>query len=213
MNQLSLQVENAENNLRKTWDTVCADAGYSSIEDLVTLIDNEKTVVVPTQKQAVKEKKENPFDKDYFNYVENEDIYVCPEGKKLHRTTKKVGAKKIEYRIKNKYDCLNCDNYGKCTISSYGRKVVRSRYESTKEEISEFYESKEGQKIYKKRKMRVELQFGHLKRNLGAGAFLLRGVEAINAELGLLGTSFNLVRMITSLGGVRPIISRLTEIK
>ena len=213
LNQLSLQVENAENNLRKTWDTVCADAGYSSIEDLVTLIDNEKTVVVPTQKQAVKEKKENPFDKDYFNYVENEDIYVCPEGKNLHRVTKKVGAKKIEYRIKNKYDCLNCDNYGKCTISNYGRKVVRSRYESTKEEISEFYESKEGQKIYKKRKMRVELQFGHLKRNLGAGAFLLRGVEAINAELGLLGTSFNLVRMITLLGGVRPMISRLTEIK
>jgi len=213
LNQLSLQVKNAENNLRKTCDTVCADAGYSSIEDQITLIENEKIIVVPTQKQAVKEKKENPFDKDYFNYVENEDIYVCPEGKKLHRTTKKVGAKKIEYRIKNRYDCLNCDNYGKCTISSYGRKVVRSRYESTKEEISEFYESKEGQKIYKKRKMRVELQFGHLKRNLGAGAFLLRGVEAINAELGLLGTSFNLVRMITLLGGVRPIITRLTEIK
>jgi transposase len=213
LNQLTIQVKNAENNLRKTCDTVCADAGYSSIEDQITLIENDKTLVVPTQKQAVKEKKENPFDKDYFNYVENEDIYVCPEGKKLHRTTKKVGAKKIEYRIKNKYDCLNCDNYGKCTISRSGRKVVRSRYESTKEEISEFYESEEGQKIYKKRKMRVELQFGHLKRNLGAGAFLLRGVEAINTELGLLGTSFNLARMITLLGGVRPIISRLTEIK
>ena len=213
LNQLSLQVKNAENNLIKTCDTVCADAGYSSIEDQITLIENEKTVVVPTQKQAEKEKKENPFDKDYFNYVENEDIYLCPEGKKLRRITKKVGAKKIEYRIQNKYDCLNCDNYGKCTISRNGRKVVRSRYESTKEEISEFYESEEGQKIYGKRKMRVELQFGHLKRNLGAGAFLLRGVEAINAELGLLGTSFNLARMVTLLGGVRPIISKLTEIK
>lgn len=212
LNQLSLQVKNAENNLNKTCVTVCADAGYSSIEDQIILIENEKTIVVPTQKQAVKEKKENSFDKECFNYIEDEDIYVCPEGKKLHRTTKKAGAKKIEYRIKSKHDCLNCDNYGRCTISSYGRKVVRSRYESTKEEISEFYKSEEGQKIYEKRKMRVELQFGHLKRNLGAGAFLLRGIESINAELGLLGTSFNLVRMVTLLGGVRPIISRLKEI-
>lgn len=213
LNQLSLQIENAENNLGKTCDTVCADAGYSSIEDQITLIKNEKTLVVPTQKQAVKEKKENPFDKEYFNYIEDEDIYVCPEGKKLHKTTRKAGVKKIEYRIKSKYDCLNCDNYGKCTTSNNGRKVTRSRYESAKEEISEFYESDDGQKIYEKRKMRVELQFGHLKRNLGAGAFLLRGIEAINAELGLLGTSFNLVRMVTLLGGVGPIINRLTEIQ
>jgi len=57
--------------------------------------------------------------------------------------------------------------------------------------------------------MRVEHPFGHIKRNLGVGAFLLRGLEGVNAEINMLGTCFNITRMISILGGVKPAVAQL----
>jgi ABC-type transporter Mla maintaining outer membrane lipid asymmetry permease subunit MlaE len=57
------------------------------------------------------------------------------------------------------------------------------------------------------------MKFGHLKRNLGAGAFLLRGIDGINAELGILGSCFNIARMITISGGVCQLMSILENVK
>ena len=48
--------------------------------------------------------------------------------------------------------------------------------------------------------MRAEHPFGHIKRNLGAGHFLMRGLEGVRAEWSLLATAFNLTRMISLLG-------------
>ena len=85
-------------------------------------------------------------------------------------------------------------------------------HEEIKEILEQTYESDKGQEIYAKRKMRVEHPFGHIKRNLGAGAFLLRGMAGVNAELSILGTCFNIARMITIMGGVRPLLENLKKI-
>jgi len=46
----------------------------------------------------------------------------------------------------------------------------------------------------------VEHPFGHIKRNLKTDGFMIRGQTGVNAETSLLGTCFNLARMITILG-------------
>ena len=56
------------------------------------------------------------------------------------------------------------------------------------------------QKIYARRKTRVEHPFGHMKRNLKTDAFLLRGRDGVQAETSLLATCFNIARMMTILG-------------
>ncbi|MEP5503584.1 MAG: hypothetical protein ABJL44_07070 [Algibacter sp.] len=43
--------------------------------------------------------------------------------------------------------------------------------------------------------------------------FLLRGIDGINAEFGILGTCFNIARMITISGGVYQLMSILEHIK
>ena len=58
----------------------------------------------------------------------------------------------------------------------------------------------ENQAIYKLRKEKVEHPFGHMKRNLGAGQFMLRGKAKVDAEAAILATCFNLTRMITIIG-------------
>ncbi len=74
------------------------------------------------------------------------------------------------------------------------------KQEQLKKRLEEICHEEESQKLYKLRKEKAELPFGHMKRNLGAGQFLLRGKEGVNAELSILSTCFNMARMITILG-------------
>ncbi len=68
------------------------------------------------------------------------------------------------------------------------------------EKLEEVYLRRENQRLYKLRKEKAELPFGHIKRNLGAGQFILRGREKVNAELSILSTCFNIARMMTIIG-------------
>jgi hypothetical protein len=62
------------------------------------------------------------------------------------------------------------------------------------------YDLPSSQKIYTIRKQKVELPFGHIKRNLGANHFLLRGLDGVKAEMSLLSGCFNIARMINIIG-------------
>ena len=104
--------------------------------------------------------------------------------------------------------CRNCRHYGVCTTSQRGRAIIRLIEEETKVKLERYYRTPEAQEVYALRKQKVELPFGHMKRNLGVTSFLLRGLRGVNAEMSLLGTCFNIARMITLLG-VGPLSSGL----
>ena len=72
--------------------------------------------------------------------------------------------------------------------------------EELQDKLKAVYLSAEGQKIYKLRKQKVELPFGHMKHNLGAGQFMLRTKPKVDAELSILSTCFNIARMMTIMG-------------
>ena len=210
LNQLKIQITQGEEVLEKPAEIVCADAGYSSVEDLKALVDQRKVVVVPNNSQAQKTPK-NPFAKDAFKYNSAADTYTCPVGEEFFRTNRIDDRNRYEYRMKKSTSCRGCIHFGNCTSAKTGRRLYRLVNEETKMELERIYESQEGQEIYRRRKMRVEHPFGHIKRNLGVGAFLLRGLEGVNAEINMLGTCFNIARMISILGGVKPAIARLKQ--
>jgi transposase len=205
-NQFSSQISEAEKVTGKKSQAACSDAGYNQIDDLEKISSRGTQVVVPNKKQASKKKKSVEFDKENFNYDEERDEYICPEGNRLkfRRIVKKDNSR--EYRIESSRICLNCKHYGVCTKSKGGRTISRLLNEKLKDELAELYESDEGQRIYRLRKQKVELPFGFIKRNLGAGHFLLRGREGVNGEMALLSTSFNLSRMINLLG-IAPLLA------
>jgi hypothetical protein len=118
------------------------------------------------------------------------------------------GSGKRHYLITDKKICHRCVHYGECTKAKKGRKIIRLPLEEVKERLEAQYEEASSQEIYAKRKARVEHPFGHIKRNLKTDGFLLRGQSGVNAETSLLGTCFNLARMITILG-VSGLIERL----
>lgn len=112
---------------------------------------------------------------------------------------------------KKNFRTPECKHYGSCTKGKLGRKVTRLKEEASKEKLEKLYASDYGQEIYKKRKSKVELPFGHIKRNLNGGYFLVRGLAGANIEMSINCTCFNLVRMLTLLGGVRPFIEKMKE--
>lgn len=201
MNQFARQVEQANEVIGKRCEVACADAGYSDTEDLKDAIEQGIQVIVPSQKQALHQPLERePFGKDKFRYNEQGNQYICPEGKELRYSHYSKVKGHYLYRIKEPSDCIDCKHFSRCTNNKRGRAIIRLRNEETKEQLEALYASYEGQAVYKKRKEKVELPFGHIKRNLGVGAFLLRGIQGVNAEMALLSTCFNISRMITIVG-------------
>ena len=146
---------------------------------------------------------------DAFKYDEERDCYYCPQGHRLEYVARERSKRRKRYRIVERSLCLNCCYYGQCTTGLAGRSITRLLREELREKLEAQYEETTSQMIYKRRKARVEHPFGHMKRNLKADAFMLRGREGVRAETALLATCYNIVRMITLCGGVTGLIQRL----
>jgi hypothetical protein len=107
--------------------------------------------------------------------------------------------------------CRKCPAFGKCTTALSGRKVMRLVEEELRDRLEKEYILPDNQAIYKKRQQKIELIFGHIRRNLGVSSFLLRGREGARAEMSLLSICFNITRMLSLLGFAK-LIAKLKEI-
>jgi len=198
-NQFKEQIEQANKTLDKECKNACADSGYSNIDNLKEIDDKNIKVIVPTTKQA-SGKETQPFDKERFQYNEKEDCYICPEGHKLSYSYFSEQRNKHIYRFSIASICLSCKHFGICTKAKRGRTINRLANETVKNKLEKQYLEKKSQEIFKLRKQKVELPFGHIKRNLGVSSFLLKGVSGVKAEMSILSSCFNIARMITIFG-------------
>lgn len=209
LSQFADQINQANETVEEKCEVACADSGYADTEELEKIDKRGIKVIVPSQRQASK-KEPKPFDKVNFQYDSQKDCYICPKGHVLRYTHFDKRKKHKSYVISDKYICLKCCYFGECTKSKYGRKVIRLHNEETRLKLEAQYEEPESQEIYKLRMQRVELPFGHIKRNLKVNAFLLRGLNGVKAEMSLLASCFNISRMITILG-VEGLVEKLTS--
>ncbi len=208
LNQFSDQIKKGMQTTKRKCKAACADAGYSSTDDLDRINSERIDIVVPTPRQ-VQKKRSKPFEKSQFKYNKKENCYYCPEGCRLKYGGSEASKKTNYYKIEKIEDCQNCKNFGECTVSQKGRRVRRYWNEELKEKFEEQY--RESQEIYRLRKQKVELPFGHIKYNMGYGQFLLRGLDKVQGEISLLSSCFNITRMISKLG-VKGIIKTMVRI-
>ena len=206
-NQFAIQVSHANDVLEKKCKIACADAGYFDTEELKKVDAQDIKVIVPSQRQAC-QKDFGPFDKERFKYDSEKDCYVCPEGNALTYNRTNNYHKVRIYTTPESDTCKQCRCFGVCTKSENGREINRLFDEATRLKMKYQYEEPESQAIYKLRMQKAELPFGHIKRNLGVGAFLLRGVEGAKAEMSLLASNFNMARMVT-IFGVETLVDKL----
>jgi hypothetical protein len=209
--QLSSQNNNATEVLEKEVPCIVADAGYHDIETLKKM-EQERTgkdavlLVVPNANQVSK-KARGRYGREGFVYDSVTDSFCCPEGHAM------VLQQVDERRKRNRYamadhgaTCKNCGRWGVCTKAAEGRKINRHMDQAWVEKWARQYEERKA--IYRLRKEKVELPFGHIKHNMRFESFLLRGLVGVKAEMALLANSFNLTRMINILG-VRPLMAKM----
>jgi hypothetical protein len=207
--QFSVQINQSQEILGKAPEIAVADSGFADTTDLEKIDNQGIQVVVPSQRLAIT-KPIGEFDKDNFRYDKSNDCYICPQGEKLQYRRLIVKEASKEYTTEDKETCPHCLRYKQCTNAKLGRTVMRLLAEETRERLEQEYALPENQAIYKLRQARIELVFGHFKRNLGVSSFLLRGVEGARAEIDLLSMCFNVRRMITLLGQ-KGLIKKLRE--
>jgi len=208
--QFAEQVNQANETLEKKCDTACADSGYAYTRELKKIDEQGINVIVPSQKQA-SGRKSKAFDKANFQYDPQTDCYRCPEGHVLIYSYTNTYEGHSVYMMREKGICQRCPHFGVCTKSKQGRTIARLINEEVRQKLEAHYEESESQAVYQLRQQKVELPFGHIKRNLKVDAFLLRGLDGAKAEASLLASCFNIRRMITLIGALA-LIKKLKDL-
>jgi len=208
LHQFSKQIEQAHEALGKNCQTACADAGYADIDELEKIDKQGVKVIVPSSRQICR-KESGPFDRPFFRYNHEQDSYTCPEGQVLRYSSTNPQKQHKVYRIGGSA-CKQCRNFGVCTNNPRGRTVTRLLKEELVQKLETQYEQPESQEVYKLRKQKVELPFGHIKHNLKVSGFYLRGLAGVKTEASILSSCFNIARMI-SIIGVTGLIAKLTN--
>jgi len=210
LGQFSRQIDKAQEELGKKCQTAVADSGYAYTDDLAKIDKQGVQVIVPTQRLA-SGREVGEFDKRNFSYDTERDCYICPKGEVLRYSGRIRRRNGKNYEMENRGACLKCPEFGKCTTAERGRKVTRLDEESLRVRLEQEFVLSPNHEIYKRRQQRVELVFGHIKKNLGVTSFLLRGLDGVCAEMSVLSICFNLRRMMTILG-TRGLIQELGRV-
>jgi transposase len=200
---LQSHLESLKENLGKMPDTLVADAGYGSEENYEYLENNDVEAFVKYQyfhKEQSKKWKDDPYRTENLPYDENDDSYSCPMGQKMNFTQEKVrisdnGFKQVN-RLYQAQDCKECPVREVCNKSKGNRRIeINPRLNHYKSVIKERLTSKRGIKYRSQRPVDVEAVFGIIKGNRNYRKFLLRGLEKVEIEVGLLALAHNLSKI------------------
>jgi transposase len=195
--QLQPQVEKTEESVGELpEDTKLGfDNGYFSGANLRYLEEMGLDGYIPDSKQAQelkgKEPKSWPFSKDKFEYEEEKDQFLCPNGEIL------VRKGEYEYNGKPVYayygaKCRACPFRSECAGEGKIRTITSDGYEAERRRMAAKMRSDTGKAEYKKRSETVEWIFGNIKQNMKFREFLTRGLENVRTEYNLVCSAHNL---------------------
>lgn len=185
----------------QTPETLTADAGYGSEENYTDLEEKNITAFVKYnyfhKEQRDKKHKENPFHPDNLFYNQETDTYYCPMGQAMRKThtyqskTKNGFTQEVHrYQAQN---CRGCPLRGSCHTAKGNRMIDRNHnLIRLKEKAKNLLVSEKGIAHRKRRCWDVEAVFGNIKQNMGFKRFMLRGIEKVTTEIGLIAMAHNL---------------------
>lgn len=194
-------LEQHEQSFSQKPEVITADAGYGSEENLQWAQDNNITGYIKHNQFDRRQNKnidnKTPFAADKLYYNKEKDCYYCPMGQAMNNAGTSVritstGFKQtiVTYKAKN---CEGCPLRGVCHKAKGNRSIeINHTLNRLKQEADERLLSEEGIRHRKKRPWDVEPVFGNIKHNHHFKRFMLRGIEKVSTETGLLALAHNL---------------------
>ncbi len=200
---LPAHMESLEETLGQMPETVVADAGYGSEENYEYLEDKEVEAFVKYNYfhiEQSKKWKEDPHRIENLHYNEQLDCYYCPMGQAMTFAGESTRITDNGYKqLKRHYQAQNCNGCpmrGSCYKGKANRIIeVNPKLIRYKSIIRERLNSERGKKYRSQRPVDVEAVFGIIKSNHNFRRFMLRGMDKVEIETGLLSLAHNIRKM------------------
>ena len=176
-------------------DWLAGDSAYGSANNLGWLV-HEKGIAphVPVIDKSKRE--DGTFSREDFIYDDDQDLYVCPNGKVLPRSSRKRRPRSddmISY-FSRLADCRDCPLKPRCCPKSPSRKITRHIHEPARD-VARAIAKTEAYEETRRQRKKVEMAFAHLKRILKMGRLRLRGPTGVQDEFTLAAIAQNLRKM------------------
>jgi len=182
-----------------------ADKGYYDGQAIKDCLAQGITPYVPKPHTSVNQQR-GLYTKDDFRYDLDQDRYRCPQGAELDfRFATVENGRAMRYYATTA--CRTCAARALCTSNKGGRRITRWADEHLLDEMAE--RVKAHPEIVGQRKALSEHPFGTLKRAMGQGYFLMKGLLKVNTEMSLTVLAYNLKRALNLLG-VTKLLAALT---
>lgn len=144
------------------------------------------------------ERTDGTLSRSDFTWDDENDRYICPEGKDLQHTRRNYSdLDRISTEMKprkhraTKADCQACPLKAQCCPNSDTRSLQRGKYEVVRD-FARRCTASAFNAIARKRRKKVEMIFAHLKRILGFNRLRLRGPLGAKDEFTRAATAQNL---------------------
>lgn len=193
-----------ERGTGRRYGKVTADAGYASEENYTYLEQHcQEAFIKPTDYEIRKTKKfkNNIFRIENLKYDEENDCFLCPNGKHLMYKTNHRRKSDNGYEItKKEYVCENCSG---CPYreqcykgTDKNRSVSLSQtFVRQKREAAERITTDEGILLRMNRSIQVEGAFGVIKQDYAFRRFLTRGKQKSETQFLLLAFAYNVQKL------------------
>jgi hypothetical protein len=141
-----------------------------------------------------------PFDANFWPFHPESDTFTCPQGQTLtYLHTRKEHTQngfETERRVYECTDCSTCLIKAQCTKAQDNRQIrISFRLREFRAQASANLCSEKGRQLRKQRSTDVETVFGRIKQDWNFRRFLLRGIEKVQTEWGLLCIAHNFAKM------------------
>jgi transposase len=184
---------------------VTADAGYGSEQNYQWLENRRITAYVKhnyfDRDQNTTLRNKRPYTVDKLEYDETKDRYYCPSGQPMnHKGTYTSITKNGFKQTTSRYQAKNCEG---CPLRSechqqQGNRIIDVNHNSNrlKQNAEKRLKTKRGVEKRKQRCYDIEPVFGNIKHNHGFKRFMLRGLDKVSIETGLLALAHNLRKKV-----------------
>lgn len=187
---------------------IVADAGYESVENYTYLNNHRMNAYIkPANYETSKRKssKEDIGKRQNMLYLENEDIYICKNGKQLRRSKNQVQKYASGFT-----DMLHVYKCSECTACPYNSQCIKSKkpeggsekqikfspaFEAYRNQSIQNITTEEGITQRMNRSIQAEGMFSKLKDGLKYDRFRHRGMDSVISDITLMAIGINLNKL------------------
>lgn len=203
-----------ENEFGFVPEKLIADAGYGSEENYSILESQEINGYVKYGGFDGESSRKFALQKDFYpefmEYDEKAGAFICPAGKRLNlqgtRKRKTANGFVSLYHIYESEKCDGCELRACCHNQQSNRRIqVNHKLLVYRKKARENLRSPQGETLRRRRLVEIESVFGQIKHNRAFRRFMLRGLEKVTIETGLLSLAHNMKKWHRTLQNPVPV--------